>query len=144
MCIRDSINAEYMTSDPIDNLPLILYFSILMTLGSVSNDKRMGLIRKNKLDPLEGNCLVIGSIAYLNQFHESNTNVFLGLFAQYIKSVVNFSAKNKMGNLAPENYIDVGNCLCFFEEFLRYSERLEDKAEPFIQLDLMNPLVRTN
>lgn len=48
-----------------------------------------GLVCKKPTDPLDAPPFVIGCITLLKQFHVGNTDQFLALMGQYVRSFVN-------------------------------------------------------
>ena len=80
------------------------------------------LTKKNKKEGYDGTCFMLGILAFLNQFHKSNTDIFMGLTAQYINNTINYSLVSKESKQNGEIVPDLITYLSFFEEFARYSE----------------------
>lgn len=88
----------------------------------VYNQKLAILTKKNKKEGYDGTCFILGILAFLNQFHKSNTDIFMGLTAQYINNTINYSLVSKESKQNGEIVPDLITYLSFFEEFARYSE----------------------
>jgi hypothetical protein len=80
------------------------------------------LTKRNKKEGYDGTCFMLGILAFLNQFHKSNTDIFMGLTAQYINNTINYSLVSKESKQNSEVVPDLMTYLSFFEEFARYSE----------------------
>lgn len=79
-------------------------------------------MKRNKKEGFDGTCFLIGVLAFLNQFHKSNTDIFMGLIAHYINNNVNYCLVSKESKQNSEIVPDLMTYLSFFEEFARYSE----------------------
>ncbi len=88
----------------------------------VYNKKLAVLMKKNKTDSFDGTCFLLGIMSFLNQFHSSNTKIFLGLLSQYIKTTINFNLSSKDAKANAETVPTLLGYMYFFEEFTRYSE----------------------
>lgn len=53
------------------------------------------MVKRPKVEQIEGNYLILGLYTFLNQFHEFNKDIFTGLMAHYIRSGLNFVITNK-------------------------------------------------
>lgn len=83
----------------------------------------MGVLsRRNKKEGFDGTCLLVGAITFLNQFHKSNTDIFLGLLTQYINNTVNYMLLTKDSKQNSEIVPDLNTFIAFFEEFIRFKE----------------------
>ena len=78
-------------------------------------------MRRNKTDYIDYNQMLIGIIGFLNQFHSSNSQLFLGYLSQYAKSAVNYSLFQKDHKAQAETNLHLANLIVFFEDFLRFS-----------------------
>jgi hypothetical protein len=117
----DPIKKIYITSDPIENLPMFMFLFAHTHLPSFQPDKKLNiLMKKKKEDPLDYFCLTIGMLTFLNQFHISNTEIFLGLLAQHIKSGLFFATQQKEQKVQTDIKSEIGNHVMFFEDFIRY------------------------
>ena len=50
------------------------------------------MVLKLPKDPLDGPPFVVGTLSLLKQFHSENTDQFLALLGQYVRSMVEFAA----------------------------------------------------
>jgi hypothetical protein len=117
----DPVKKIYITSDPVENLPMLMFLFIHYYLPSFQVDKKLNiLIKKKKEDQIDYFCLLLGTMCFLNQFHFSNTEIFLGLMAQHIKSGLFYSTQLKETKQQNEIRTEVGNHIMFLEEFIRY------------------------
>ena len=85
-------------------------------------DKNLGiLVKKKKDESLDYSYLLYGSISFLNQFHNSNTEIFLAYMAQYIKSGNFHISQIKDSKTQAEIKSEIANSVIFFEDFIRTS-----------------------
>ena len=94
-------------------------------------------MRRNKNDLIDYNQLLLGTIAFLNQYHADNSKIFLGFISQYLKSAVNYGLFQKDSKAQMETNIQIGNLLIFFENFLRFSG-ISKEVNEWFQADLLN------
>lgn len=80
------------------------------------------MAKRNKKEGFDGTCFLIGILAFLNQFHKSNRDIFMGLLAQYINNNVNYCLVSKESKQNPEIVPDLMSYIAFFEEFARYMD----------------------
>ena len=99
------------------------------------NNKLSILMKRNKKEGYDGTCFLLGIVAFLNQFHKSNTDIFMGLTAQYINQTVNYSLVSKESKQNSEIVPDLITYISFFEEFCRYSE---GDTKVFFEINLLN------
>mmetsp|Transcript_7593 Transcript_7593/g.6880 ORF Transcript_7593/g.6880 Transcript_7593/m.6880 type:complete len:216 (-) Transcript_7593:25-672(-) len=136
--MADPLQKIYITSDPIDNLPLFMFFLVNYLLPTFQMDKNLGiLVKKKKDESLDYSYLLYGSISFLNQFHNSNTEIFLAYMAQYIKSGNFHISQIKDSKTQAEIKSEIANNVIFFEDFIRTSGLDNDYAEGFLPLSLL-------
>lgn len=150
--MSDPLKKIYITSEPIEQLPLIMsllvnsevkrinnFSSILKNIIFLKkyfllkiiylkipnlfyNNKLSVLTKRNKKEGYDGTCFILGIVAFLNQFHKSNTDIFMGLLAQYINNTVNYALVSKDSKQNSEIVPDLMTYNSVFEEFCRYFE----------------------
>jgi len=129
----------YITSDSISNLPMVMFLILLNQIHSMVPDKKLHiLVKKKKEDVVDYTQLLFGLMTFLNQFHHSNTEIFLGLIAQFIKSGILFSLQVKDNKILNDTKSEISNHIFFFEDFIRYSGHNIEYAENFLPLSLLS------
>jgi len=76
-------------------------------------------MKKKKDDAIDYYFLLLGVMSFLNQFHHSNTEIFLGLIAQHIKSGIYFCSTTKEAKVVAEVRAEIANHIFFLEDFIR-------------------------
>ncbi len=87
--ISQPFSKIFITSEPLDQFPLIIALMVLSQLPKFVWGPRMSsFVSKDKKDFLDGPPFVVGIITVLKQFHSSHSLTFLGYLAQYIRGHV--------------------------------------------------------
>lgn len=120
--INNPLTKIYLTSEPLEYLPLILFFFVLAQSHKLSyNNKTSTLENKDKSLSLDGAPLVVGVITLLKQFHSVHTHTFLEYMGQYVRSHISASpaGTGAAGKVAlPHEVVSV---LLFLEEYCKFS-----------------------
>eukprot|EP00299_Pterocystis_sp_00344_P017522 c8776_g1_i1.p1 GENE.c8776_g1_i1~~c8776_g1_i1.p1 ORF type:complete len:1014 (-),score=293.32 c8776_g1_i1:149-3190(-) len=125
----------YITSEPLDHFPLVVFVLVLSQLTRFTYDTRLcSLINKDKKDTLDGPPFIVGVLTLLKQFHSSHTQAFMSYLAQYLRAqVVSAFAKEPKPTELPAETVTI---LLFFEEFCKFSsidrKVLDDIVPSFI------------
>jgi len=137
--LGDPVKKIYITSDPIENLPMFMFLFLHTHLSSFGVDKKLNILMKRKKeDQIDYFCILTGLMAFLNQFHFSNTEIFLGMMAQHIKSGMFYSTQLKDIKAQGEIKTELGNHIMFFEDFIRYMGQSLEYAENYLPLSLLS------
>lgn len=118
--LDDPLNRIYVTTDPLEGLPVLLFLFLLTYLPKLEYDGNFGaLVRKKAKYPLDGVPLVVGLSCLLKQFHPSYTHKLLSYMGQFIRSNLElvFRADSKTQDVPRE----VLNALVFLEQLCHYS-----------------------
>lgn len=84
--LGDPINTIFMTTDPMEGLPVLLLFFVINYVPKLSYDPVSGSLAKVKSGyPIDGWPIVAGISTLLRQFHPSYTKAFLGYVGQFIR-----------------------------------------------------------
>jgi WASH complex subunit strumpellin len=122
--MTDPFTQIYITTLPKENLPLLLVLFVLHHLPDmVWNDAFGSLVAKRDKKgiraPIDGTPIVVGIATLLKQFHPAYTHDFVGMLAQYIRSVVHLAFRSNANVLIPNA---VTNALYFFKLFCNFAE----------------------
>ncbi|XP_077991105.1 WASH complex subunit 5-like [Glandiceps talaboti] len=127
--ISNPFTKIYITTKRIPYFPLFAFLFVIAHLPKLQYTKTVGsMVCKNPKEPLDGPPLVAGFVTLLRQFHSENTDHFLGLLGQYVRSMVEAVAISQKVELPAE----VVNILVFLEEFLNYADIPRKKVEAHI------------
>ncbi|KAI0224187.1 hypothetical protein LSAT2_024791 [Lamellibrachia satsuma] len=127
--ISNPLTKIYITTKRLSCLPLFNFLFIVSQLPKLVYLKSIGeLICKKPSDPIDGVPFIHGIITLLKQFHSDDTDQFLALVGQYVRSMVAAAQSSKVPELPPE----VINMLVFIEDFIYYSGLSRKVAEAYI------------
>ncbi|XP_070556885.1 WASH complex subunit 5-like [Ptychodera flava] len=127
--ISNPFTKIYITTKRVPYFALFGFLFVISHLPKLQYTKSVvSMVCKNPRDPLDGPPLVAGIVTLLKQFHSENSDQFLALLGQYVRSMVESVASSQKVELPPE----VINVLVFFEEFLEYTEMPRKKVEAHI------------
>lgn len=85
----DPLSKVYITTDPLEGLPIVLLIFITSYLGKLEYDPAFGSLRRTKTSyPLDGWPLVTGVATLLKQFHPSYATSVLAYLGQFVRSTV--------------------------------------------------------
>lgn len=123
--LTDPLRKIYITTKTPENLPLVLTLLLMNELGAIDFDHKLNSLvkrTKEKNYELEPNFLIIGIIGFLNQFHQSHTDIFISYLGHYVKATVNFLLLTREIQKNPEQIGDFFALLYVIEEVFRYKE----------------------
>ncbi|KAK2181203.1 hypothetical protein NP493_407g06015 [Ridgeia piscesae] len=116
--VSNPLTKIYITTKRLSYLPIFNFLFVVSQLPKLVYLKSIGeLICKKTSDPIDGVPFIHGIITLLKQFHSDDTDQFLALIGQYVRSMVEASQSSKVPELPPE----VINMLVFIEDFIYYS-----------------------
>ncbi|WAR23300.1 WASC5-like protein [Mya arenaria] len=108
----------YVTMKPLPHFPLFIFLLVISHISKLTYNKAIsGLVCKKPADPLDAPPFVIGCITLLKQFHVDNTDNFLALMGQYVRSFVDAMPGSKTADMPAE----ILNLLVYIEEFIYFS-----------------------
>jgi len=129
--LDDPLQKVYVTTTPLEGLPVILFIFLIAYLPKLEYDPNFGaLIRKKSKYPIDGIPLIVGISTLLKQFHPSYTNQLFSYLGQYLRAhlqeafteleqVANKTSTASFASLEVPR--DLVNCLIFLEQFCIYS-----------------------
>jgi WASH complex subunit strumpellin len=153
-----SLEKIYITSEPLDGLPLVLFLFVLAQMPRMTFDPRLGTLRRDGKgggsgsgssgsskkaakaaaaaggvptggDPLDGAPLVAGVVTILKQFHSDETLRFLAHCGQYIRGSINFHFSRDTGTELPR---ETKNLLHFLGMYCRLSKTPRSAVEAYV------------
>lgn len=87
MC--DPLSKIYVVTEPIEGLPILLFFFILTFMSKLQYDPHFSsLVRRKPNFPLDGMPLVVGVWTLLKQFHPSYTQQLFAYLGQFVRSTM--------------------------------------------------------
>lgn len=108
----------YITTKRVACFPLLNFLLVISQLSKLTYNKSVGsLACKKTTDPLDAPPFVVGCITLLKQYHSDNTDLFLALMGQYVRSLFEVISTTKGHDVSQ----DILNALVFIEDFLYYS-----------------------
>lgn len=121
--LDDPMHKIYVTTQPLEGLPVLLLLFLLSYLPKLEYDANFGaLVRKKSKYPLDGIPLAVGLACLLKQFHPVYTHKLLSYLGQFIRSHL-YSALNTDADpsKAVEVPKEVLNTLIFMDQLCVYS-----------------------
>ncbi|XP_053393927.1 WASH complex subunit 5-like isoform X1 [Mercenaria mercenaria] len=123
----------YITTKPVPHVPVFIFMLVISHISKLTYNKTIGgLVCKKPQDPLDAPPFVIGCITLLKQFHVDNTDRFIALMGQYVRSFVDAMPGVKTADMPQE----ILNLLLYMEDFVYYSgisrKRVEAHIPPYI------------
>lgn len=122
----DPLHKIYITSQPLEGLPILLFMFLLTYLPRLEYDSNFGaLVRKKAAFPLDGVPLVVGLSCLLKQFHPSATKALMSYLGQFVRTNIQVALQDidgkasdaKIGEIPQE----VLNTLIFMDQLCHYS-----------------------
>jgi len=115
----EPLNKVYVTTDPLEGLPVVLLLFITSYLGKFEYDPAFGALRRSKTSyPLDGWPLVTGVATLLKQFHPSYSTCLLAYLGQFVRSTVSSILSSPNPSSSKSTQVDdlpkeVVNCIVF-------------------------------
>jgi WASH complex subunit strumpellin len=132
----------YVTSEPLEGLPLFLFALVTRSLDSLEHDANFGsLVRRRSKHPLDGAPLAVGVATVLKQFHPSYTERFLGLMGQSVKVAVHASLTGRRAAKASSLPEAARKALVFVDMFCRFAKVRRSALEGYIPRYIMDTMV---
>jgi WASH complex subunit strumpellin len=131
--ISDPVTKIYVTFPSIcsNGIAQVVFLFVISQLPKLAYDKKSdSLLRRRPADTIDGAPFVVGVLTLLRQFHSDNTELWLALMGQYVRSMVESVTGNpKEKSLALP--MEVVNTLLLLEEFARYAHLPRKVCCPF-------------
>lgn len=119
--IADPLTKIYVTSDPLDQLPLICFVLVANLLSRYAYSQHLGVLMPRSKETPDATALVVGMVTLLRQFHSIHTQQFLAHLGQYVRSVISLQLQGKDPQRMNEMPPEATNALVFLEEFCKFS-----------------------
>ncbi|XP_033124935.1 WASH complex subunit 5-like [Anneissia japonica] len=120
----------YITTKRVPYLSLITFLFVTSQLPKLQYVKSVGsMVAKQIKDPIDGPPFIAGTITLLKQFHSENTDQFLALLGQYVRSHVEAAATVSK---TPELPVEAMNVLAFLDDFVHYGSLPRKMVEAHI------------
>ncbi|XP_076341364.1 WASH complex subunit 5-like [Tachypleus tridentatus] len=117
--ISNPLAKIYITPKPLQHLALFMFLFTVSLLPKLTYVKSLGgLVSRKGVEPVDGFPFVIGTLTFLRQFHQDNTEKYLTYIGQWVKSVVESNTGSGRGDV----HVDVVSCLAFLEELKEFGE----------------------
>jgi WASH complex subunit strumpellin len=135
--LHDPLFKIYVTSAPIDMLPLVLFLFVVSQCPRLKYDTNLKTLyvppsgKKGDRAVVDGSPFAVGVYTLLKQFHVQHMQVFLSLVGQYVRAFVNSAigdGKKAVLSLPPEAL----NLLHFLEMFCKYARIPRKDVEPYL------------
>jgi len=127
--INDPFTKIYITTQPIDNFPLLLFIYVISQLPKYQYDNNLNILNRKK-DGGDITAMVVGVITLLKQFHSIHTQTFLAYLGQFVRGSVNVALyKDAKVKDYPEEVINV---LLFLEDFCKYTATPRKTIEGYL------------
>ena len=135
--INNPLTKIYITTQPLDHFPLIVFLFTLANLHHLHYNHRRATLENNRQSkvpmPIDGAPLIIGIITLLKQFHSVHLHTYLGYLGQYVRAHISSEAGTGGGGSSSGGggkgagqgagvmKEEVGLVLLFLEEFVKFS-----------------------
>ncbi|CAH1773129.1 unnamed protein product [Owenia fusiformis] len=116
--VHNPLSKIYITTKRLQYFSLFNFLFVISQIPKLVYVKSVGgMVCKRPQEPIDGAPFVVGTITFLKQFHSENTDQFLALLGQYVRSHMDVATSSK----SPELPTEVINVLVFLEDFVYYS-----------------------
>ncbi len=87
--MHDPLDKIYITSQPLEGLPVLLFLFLLTYLPKLEYDINFSaLIRKKSAYPLDGIPLAVGLACLLRQYHPAVTRKLISYLGQFVRTSI--------------------------------------------------------
>mmetsp|Transcript_16583 Transcript_16583/g.22822 ORF Transcript_16583/g.22822 Transcript_16583/m.22822 type:complete len:460 (-) Transcript_16583:75-1454(-) len=119
--LDDPSHKIYVTSQPLEGLPVLLLLFLLTYLPKLDYDANFGaLVRKSSKYPLDGIPLAVGLACVLKQFHPAYTKKLVSYLGQFVRSNLQ-QIFIDVDNKIPDMPRELLNVLVFMDQLCHYS-----------------------
>ena len=130
--LHDPLTKIYITSKPLDELPILLFLFTIACMPRLQYDKNFGcLVRRKQGDAIDGVPLIVGCSTVLRQFHPSYARKFLAYLGQFVRSNIDFTLTREASKLNDVPF-EVMNCIIFVEQFCMFAAIPREAIEAYI------------
>jgi WASH complex subunit strumpellin len=119
--MNDPCNKIYITTQPLEGLPVLLFLFLMTYLPKLEYDINFGtLIRKKGAYPLDGTPLAVGLACMLRQFHPAVTRKLISYLGQFVRTTIQ-GVFTDVDTKAVDIPAEAINTLIFMEQLCRYA-----------------------
>ena len=127
--VSNPFSKIYVTTPKLPFFPIFNFLFVISQLPKLSYQKSVGeLVCKKPTDGIDGVPFIAGTITLLKQFHSNNTEQFMALMGQFVRSMVT----STQGTKTPELPAEVVTLLVYLENFIHYSGLSRKMVETYI------------
>ncbi|KAJ1434034.1 WASH complex, subunit strumpellin [Ochromonadaceae sp. CCMP2298] len=138
--LDDPMHKIYVTTHPLEGLPVLLFLFLLTYLPKLDYDANYGsLVRKKAQYPLDGAALAVGLACLLKQFHPSYTRQLMSYLGQFVRSNLQ-QVFSDVDTKAAEVPKDVLNVLIFMEQLCHYTSIPRSAVHEFVPAYIFDAL----
>lgn len=138
--LDDPLAKVYVTSAPLEGLPVLLFLFVLAYLPKLEYDANFGaLVRRRAKYPLDGVPLVVGLACLLRQFHPSHTRKLLAYLGQFVRASLS-EAFADVDQKAEEVPRDVLHVLVFLEQLCKHTGTPRELVHDFVPAYIFDAL----
>ena len=132
--INNPLTKIYITTQPLDHFPLVVFLFTLHSLQSLHYNHRRATLENNRHSKppihIDGAPLIIGICTLLKQFHSVHLHTYLGYLGQYVRAHISGAegaagpaggAAAAKGGAGAGGREEVGVVLLYLEEFTKFS-----------------------
>ena len=119
--MNDPCNKIYITSQPLEGLPVLLFLFVMAYLPKLEYDLNFAtLVRKKGIYPLDGTPLAVGLACLLRQFHPAVTRKLICYLGQFVRTTIQsvFTDVDTKAVDIPEQAV---HTLIFLEQLCHYA-----------------------
>lgn len=122
----------YITSQPLEGLPVLLFLFLLTYLPKLEYDTNFGaLVRKKSIYPLDGVPIAVGLACLLKQFHPAVTRKLMSYLGQFVRTTVQ-GVFSEVDTKAVEVPREVLHTLIFMEQLCHYASVPRSAVHAFV------------
>ncbi|KAK3253255.1 hypothetical protein CYMTET_37489 [Cymbomonas tetramitiformis] len=138
--IHNPISQIYITTDPLDDLPVLAFLFTLTQLPKYYVDSHLSVLapKGRKSGPsgtLDCCPLVIGVLTLLRQFHSSHTQTFIQYMAQYIRVLLQPAKGGGSNDQRSPNSafsVETACAIQFLEDLTRYGQIAREVVQMYV------------
>jgi WASH complex subunit strumpellin len=128
----DPLHKIYVTSQPLEGLPVLLFVFVLTYLPKLQYDRNFGsLVRLKASYPFDGIPMVVGLACLLKQFHPIVTRKLISYLGQFIRTTIQ-QVFSEVETKSVEIPTEVLNTLIFMEQLCHYASVPRSVVHAFV------------
>jgi len=138
--IHNPLTQIYITTDAVEEIPALVFLFTLSQLPKYSYDAHLSVCAPRERKDTPDSCaLIVGVLTLLRQFHSSETQTYMKLLTQYIRSLLQPNAPyHKDKNATKAFSAEATTAICFLEDFARYGNIPRDVLQMYLPPYIMD------